>query len=237
MLKIYECCTVSYEIYTKEEKLLKEPRKENYIYVVLVKAHTGLGSIARALFKYEYTHIAVCMDESLKDFITFSRHKHYAPFDCGFMHETLDCYAYGQHKNVKLKVFKVPVSERDLVRIKNYISKIENDRNYIFNIYSMATMGILHGFRIYKAENCMSFVSRIVRLSGAAHMDRPFYKYNIKEIDELLTPFLYQEEIFIKKEELNKGYMDKVPLTRNVALFFSLNYKLIHRALKKGIRN
>ena len=67
----------------------------DYIYIVLVKAHTGLGKAARVLSGgYEYSHIAVCMDDSFEDFITFSRKRHYAPFDAGFMHETRDCYCF-----------------------------------------------------------------------------------------------------------------------------------------------
>ena len=31
-----------------------------YIYIVLIKAHTGLGSVARKFTLYPYTHIAVC---------------------------------------------------------------------------------------------------------------------------------------------------------------------------------
>ncbi|WP_051538342.1 hypothetical protein [Butyrivibrio proteoclasticus] len=212
---------------------VKNTKTKSYIYVALVKAHTGLGAIARALFRYEYTHIAVCMEEPLQDFVTFSRRKHYAPFDCGFMHETLDCYAYGDHKNVKLKVFKVPVTDRNRARIERYINKIENDKDYIFNVYSMATMGILHGFRIYKAENCMSFVSRIVEMSGAVFMDKPFYKYNIKELDALLKPYMYREELFYPKEKKTLGYMDKIPAKKNICMFLSLNGKLIQRILTK----
>ena len=33
--------------------------ENNEIYVVLVKANTGIGKFARIFSKYEYTHIAV----------------------------------------------------------------------------------------------------------------------------------------------------------------------------------
>ena len=50
----------------------------------------------------------------------------------------------------------------------------------------------------------MSFVSRIVELSGAVFMDKPFHKYNIKELDALLKPYEYREELFYPKEILTK---------------------------------
>ena len=118
----------------------KKENQNNYIYVVLVKALTGLGKFARLTSKYDYTHIAVCLDEKLDKFYTFSRRKHYSPFDCGFMIETLDCYAFGKNKNVKLKVFKVPVSKENKEKIEKYIENISEDSKYIFNFYSMITM-------------------------------------------------------------------------------------------------
>ena len=84
--------------------------KDEYIYIVLVKALTGLGRIARKITRYEYTHIAISLDENLEDFITFSRRKHYSPFDAGFMHEKRQYYAFGKNKNVKVKVFKIKIS-------------------------------------------------------------------------------------------------------------------------------
>ena len=38
--------------------------KNDFIYIVLVKAHTGLGKVSRVLSGgYEYSHIAVCKDD------------------------------------------------------------------------------------------------------------------------------------------------------------------------------
>lgn len=41
--------------------------KNDFIYIVLVKAHTGLGKVSRVLSGgYEYSHIAVCKDDHLR---------------------------------------------------------------------------------------------------------------------------------------------------------------------------
>lgn len=212
--------------------------KNNYIYVVLVKALTGLGNFARLIGKYEYTHIAVCLDEKLDKFYTFSRKKHFSPFDCGYMIETLDCYAFGKNEKVKLKVFKIPVSSKNKEEIEKYISKISNDSKYIFNFFSMVTMPIFHGFRIYKSHNCMSFVSKILELTNTVKMSKPYYKYNIKELDELLNDYLYNEDYYKKKKIETKGYMNRVSVTKNILYFIKLNSKLIYRmVIKEKYRN
>ena len=212
---------------------MKKNNKQDYIYIVLVKAMTGLGKFARKFSKYEYTHIAVCLNDKLDDFITFSRKKHFAPFDSGFMHETMDCYAYGNNQKIKLKIFKVPVNKDNKENIIKYISKIENDKDYTFNLYSMATMSLFHGFRIYKTHNCMSFTSKIIELSNAVSMAKKYYKYNIKELDKLLSDYKYKEDYFYKTKIEKKNYMDKVSFVSNIYMFFKLNRKLLYRIISK----
>lgn len=206
-------------------------KNNEYIYIVFVKALTGLGRFARIFSKYEYTHIAVMMDPKKDDYATFSRKKHFTPFDSGFMHETLDCYAFGNNKKVKLKIYKVPVSPAAKQRIQSFIEDIEADKDYIFNIYSMATMSILHGFKITKAHNCMSFVAYILQLSGAADMTRPYYKYNIEEMDELLSEYACKVGYYKPKADNTPGYMDRVSLWSNIIMFIKLNKELIHRMM------
>ena len=208
-------------------------KNNDYIYIVLVKALTGLGKFARRFSKYEYTHIAVCINKNIDDFITFSRKKHYTPFNSGFMHETLDCYAFGNNEKIKLKIFKLPVTIENKKIIEQYIKKVANDNEYIFNLYSMATMSLFHGFRIYKAHNCMSFVSKILKLSKSVNMTKKYYKYSIKDIDILLSDYKYKEEYFYKTKIQNKDYMDKVSFISNVDMFFRLNGKLLYRIFSK----
>lgn len=205
-------------------------KKRDNIYVVLIKALTGLGKFSRKINKYEYTHIAISLNEEMKDFITFSRKLHYAPFQAGFMHEKVEHYAFGNHKKVKVKIFKIPVE--DMKKIKSYAKKVERDGEYIFNLYSMLTMPLLHGFRVYKAHNCMSFVSKIIELTGAVKMDKKYYKYNIEEIERLLASYFYKETE-MEKTVNDKNYMQKVGFLSNLRQFAGLNGKLIYRILFK----
>ncbi|MBQ8245871.1 MAG: hypothetical protein IJZ42_01960 [Lachnospiraceae bacterium] len=208
---------------------MKTNRNE-FIYVVLIKALTGLGGFARKFGNYEYTHIAVACDRSKNDFVTFSRRRHHTPFDAGFMHEKAEYYAFGKHKRVKIKMFAIPVTAEAKEKIEHYIAEIEKDRDYIFNLYSMVSMPLLHGFRIYKAHNCMSFTAKIVELSGAVELSKPYYKYNIRELDSLLHDFFRKEGYLYKRKE-SKAYMKNPGLLYNIVKFAQLNGKLIYRMI------
>lgn len=206
--------------------------KRNSLYVVLVRANTGLGKITRTLFGYEYTHIAVCFDRKLEDFVTFSRRRHFAPFDAGFMHEKRGHYAFGNRKTVKVKVFRVPVTADKMQEILHFVETVEQDKEYVFNLYSMLTMPFLHGFLIYKAHNCMSFVGKILELTGEITLQRPYYRYNIQEIEGLLTKYFYKEGR-LKKRAKEQAYMKPVGLIENGKAFLRLNNILIRRLLHR----
>ena len=211
--------------------------RNEYIYIVLVKAHTGLGKVSRVLSGgYEYSHIAVCRDDRFEDFVTFSRRRHYAPFDAGFMHETRSCYCFGVHDRIKLKIFRLPVDLRARRKIDHFLKQVERQQDrYLFNLYSMVTMPFLHGFVIDHAHHCMSFVGKVVELSGAVCLTRPYYRYDIRDLDLLLAPYVYTERYFSgRNSRTTPGYMDKVTLRENIRQFLLLNKKLLCRITGGG---
>lgn len=164
------------------------------IYVVLIKAHTGLGSIARKIKKFEYTHVAVCFDNSFTDFYSFSRKHHFLPADSGFMIEKRDFYAFGEHKNFKTKIFEIEVPEDNYQSIKNFVEECQKDSQMMFNVFSM----IFWPVEIYKSHNCMTFTAKILELSGVVQLKKDYYKMRLKDIDESLNEFVYSE-----------GYLDR----------------------------
>lgn len=97
----------------------------------------------------------------------------------------------------------------------------------------MATMSLFHGFRIYKAYNCMSFASKVLELSKSVPVTKKYYKYNIKDLDILLSDYKYKEKYFYKTKIQNKNYMNKVSFISNVIIFLKLNEKLLHRIFSK----
>ncbi len=200
------------------------------IYIVLIKAHTGLGKLAKTITGYDYTHIAVCLDRSLTDFITYSRRRHYLPLDAGFMHEYRDYYAFGRHDRVRVKAFKIPVTDSCYQEITDFISRCENDSEQMFNLFSMITMPIVHGFRIYKAHNCMSFTAKIIKLSGAVKMDKSYYRYSIKELDKLLSGYEFFEGYLkrVNSKDYEK-YMEKPKLSEYMQLSANNVFKLLKR--------
>ena len=203
------------------------------IYIVLIKAHTGLGGAARWLTGYPYTHIAVSLDGSLRDFISFSRRYHYFPFEAGFTHEYRDYYAFGKHKDYSVKVFRLPVEAAAYSDILSFIDDREKG-NYLFNLYSMATMPVLGGFRIANAENCMSFTAQIIGLSRCVKLTKPYWRYSIKDMDELLTNLQYfQGKICKRPQDNHSEYMQALCIKRYLTGMIGLLVPLTKRLIMK----
>ena len=204
------------------------------VYIVLIKAHTGLGAVARHITGYPYTHIAVSLDRSMTDFVSFSRRFHNFPFDAGFTHEYRHYYAFGEHRYFCAKIFSLTVTDQNYSAITEYISECEHDSRRIFNLFSMATMPILGGFRIYRADNCMSFAAKIAELSGCVRMSKPYWRWSVRELDELLSDYACFEGKLVRGEnftddEYMKSFSPLKYLTDMIKLISRLTFRAIFR--------
>lgn len=200
------------------------------IYVVLIKAHTGLGSIARKVKKFEYTHVAVCLNSEFRDFYSFSRKHHYLPADAGFMVEKRDFYAFGEHQNFKTKVFEIPVSDENYSKVLKFLEDCKTDEEMMFNAISMIFMPI----EIYKTHNCMTFTAKIIELCDVIKFPKVYYKMRLKDIDQALQEFTYSEGL-LDRESSNdyEEYMRKFSLGTKIAKTTKLFAKLLLRMFTK----
>lgn len=130
-----------------------EKTQQKYIYVCFLATNTTIAKISRKISKCDYTHISISFNESLEDFVSFSRKCTNTPLDAGIVWERRGDYIQPGEAAFRTKIFRIPVSEEKLLSIKKLIWKYERDSEYMFNILSMVTMTVFHGFSIYKTEN------------------------------------------------------------------------------------
>lgn len=200
------------------------------IYIVLIKAHTGLGSVARKLKNFEYTHVALCLNNEFTDFYSFSRRHHYLPADCGYTVEKRDFYAFGDYKQFKTKIFELDVPEDNYVKIINFMDECKNDSEMMFNAISMMFMPV----EIYKTHNCMTFTAKILEISGMISMSKAYYKMRLRDIDKALDSFVYSEGLLDRESSIEyEEYMRKYSIWTKIALTTRLFVRLIGRMFTK----
>ena len=186
------------------------------IYVVVIHENTGIAKLARVVQQYQYSHIAICLDEHLSDFMSFSRRRYHVPFDSGFMRETRNCFGDMRSSQFKAKVFRIEITDDELARITKLIREIEGDPEYLFNIFSMITLPLIHGFDLPKTHTCISFTARVLQEVASLHLTKPCYKYSIQDIDELLTSHTHFEGLIDKDDNHVAGYMDTPGMLTNI---------------------
>ena len=207
----------------------------NEVYIVLIRAHTGLGGFARFFTRYAYTHAAVSLDRSMTDFVSYSRRYHSFPFDAGFTHEYRDYYAFGRHRDVRVKVFRLCPDDERMQAVRSFIARCETDPDQIFNLYAMLTMQFLHGLPVYKAHNCMSFTAKIAALTGCVRLEKSPERYSLPELDALLQDHLYFEGSLPRRRSAGyRNYMRGFAPVKYLGDLCRLNGKLIFRLLTRS---
>ena len=207
---------------------------QKYIYVVLIESYTGLGILLKKFTGYRYEHIAVSLDKSLKEFYSFSRKQHHHPFKAGFMKEYRDYYAFEEYQKFYSKIFAIPVTDEQYYDIKKFIDRLLNDDEQIFNLFAMLTTPIIHGFRVYKAHNCMDFTARVIEMAGVK-LNKPFYKYDIPDIEKLLNGYPMKEG-YVKRLDSDdyEKYVEKSNIFTGACEFLKAVVTLTNRCLFKS---
>lgn len=138
-----------------------------YIYVILSATPTMMGKFIRVFTRSSFNHSSISLSEDWNEMYSFARYRASNPLVGGFVKEFPERLSLGKDKSVYIKVYKIPVSDEQFIRIKKFIYKIRDDREQ--NIYNtIAPLGILtgHCFNKYKAYTCSDFVAHSLVMGG-----------------------------------------------------------------------
>lgn len=209
---------------------------QKYVYVALLYIPSGVGEFVKFWTRYGYSHVTFSFDENLETNHAFSRVKENTPFVGGYVCERKSYYTSGKDVDIDTIIYKIPVTEQEYHNIEEYIELIKNDKEYLYNMYSMCTLAVIGGFVTYKAMHCTEFVVKILSMISAVTLTKKWYKYLPKDINHDLEQFIvYQgildtkgtsrdEQDFFFKEVGKKEYRRK-----SFYIFRELVYRLIHK--------
>ena len=106
------------------------------------------------------------------------------------MEEDESFYFHGK-KNIQLNelIFEIEVTDKEFLEISNYIDKIKNDNEYIFNYVSALFMFLLGGIKVYKSFHCVEFVSVILDMIDQISLPKKTHKMHPKDLYLVLKNF------------------------------------------------
>lgn len=190
-----------------------ESEKESkYVYVILTSTQSKFGKVIRAITKDTYNHMSIATLDDLSDICTFGRRKYSTPLNAGFTHERLEYYTLNKYNNIGVKLYKIPVSKNQYDKVVFELSKIENDTDYMYNLFSALTYPVLGGFRTYKAYTCVEFVATVLNKSGVVCIENA-HKVTPNEYGNILNNYEYYignlEDILSESEAIDTEFFTK----------------------------
>ena len=155
------------------------------IYIVLSSTYTYFGRTIRAVGRIRYNHASISLDEGLQEMYGFGRQKHTALLTGKLVRENISRFTLNKVSNVDVTVFKIPVSDEKYDDVVKVIHAVHDDREYLYNLFSVLTYPLTKGLSVYKAFTCIEFIMYLLSRTGI-EFDKPLYEY---KPDDLLTIF------------------------------------------------
>ena len=125
------------------------------IYIVISKTCTNFGKTIRTVGRVRYNHASIALDEGLRELYSFGRQKHAALLTGKLVRENISRFTLDKVSNVDITVFKVPVTDEQYDDLTEFIRTVYEDREYLYNLFSVLTYPLTKGLSVYKAFTCI----------------------------------------------------------------------------------
>ena len=174
-------------------------KNQKYVYVALLYIPSAVGRFVKFWTRYGYSHVTFSFDENLETNHAFSRVKEFTPLVGGYTIEHKSYYTSGNDVKIDTIIYKIPVTNEEYNNIKKFIDEIKNDNEYLYNYFSMCTLAVIGGFRVYKAMHCTEFVAKILTMISSVKMSKKWYKYLPKDFNNDLKEYTIYDGIMDTK--------------------------------------
>lgn len=161
-----------------------------HLYIVISKTATRFGYMLRKVGKVKYNHAAVALDPELNEMYSFARKQYKTPLIVGMVKENVERYTLRKSSDIQVVIFKIPVTQEQYDDVNKMIQDMWNDREYLYNLFSVLTWPVTKGFAIYKAYSCIEFTMTVMERTGYT-LTKPAYQYTPDELLDLFSEYIY----------------------------------------------
>lgn len=182
------------------------------IYVVVSSTYTYFGKTIRVFGKIRYNHASIALDDKFQEIYSFGRQKHAALLTGKLVKENISRFTLDKESNVDVTIFKIPVTEEQYRDIRDFIHAVHEDREYLYNLFSVLTYPLTKGLSVYKAFTCIEFIMYLLTRVGM-EFGRPLYEYKPDDLLELLRDdILFQGNLleYVNEKKAVTNYFDRL---------------------------
>lgn len=210
---------------------------EYNIYLIISKTNTKFGRLIRRFGGIQYNHASIALDSELSETYSFARQRHSLVLSGKLVRENISRFTLNIATNVDVTIFEIPVTEEQHKEVKKLIDEIYNDREYLYNLFSVLTYPLTKGLSVYKAFTCNEFAMYILKILGH-EITKPLYQYKPDDLLEILSDKIYYQGNlleYVTEKTAETDYFDGMRLVDIRDSFFCIS-KLLYRTvtLKKN---
>lgn len=141
--------------------------REKHLYLLLSDTGTILTRLIKTYTRMPYNHSSIAFDRNLREVYSFGRKKADNPFIGGFVKEDMDSVLFRQ---AKCAVYSLRVTDNQIKKIKQYIRKIEMEKDkYHYNFLGLFGVILNKPINRKKAFFCSQFVAAALKESNIIH--------------------------------------------------------------------
>jgi len=140
--------------------------ENNKLYVMISKTHTGIGKAIRMFSRYPYNHVALTLDSSFRNWVSFARYNRDTPLYGGFTKEPVERYFADEtaDNTVQVKVFALDITKehhKNLSELFSCAGDLESGMVYNFFDIIAATVGAK--IPVANAYTCLGFARAVLQ--------------------------------------------------------------------------
>ncbi len=204
------------------------------IYILITQTHTGFAGAVRRFAKVKYNHAAIALDENLTELYAFARPKHSAVMLARLVKESMFRYSLGKHSSVDCTIFKLDITDEQYEWVYNTIQGMLDNRDYMYNLFSVLSTPLTGGFATYQAFSCIEFIVYLLKRLGYP-VDKPLYRYRPDDLISLLSwQVHFQGNLLIYKPDdtVDECYYEHLSV-KEVMASMVVPFKLVYRLMFK----
>ena len=187
---------------------------QKYLYVLFSSTPYRMGRMIRFVTGEPYNHVAIALEEDLRELYAFARRYYRTPLYGGFVTE----HPYRYHHNgatADVRICRIPVTDAQRQALDRQLQTMSaQSGRYLYNHLSALAAPIHRKIAVRDAFTCAEFAVSV--LSGLGLELDPRRFYSIGDIADRLAPYRYYEGKFPVPPEENPDFFRRRPVPHPV---------------------
>ena len=158
---------------------------ENYVYIMISKTNTVLGTMIQKSLGVSYNHCSITLDESLETIYSVGRKEMHNVFIAGFVTESKSRGFFAIHNDADIVLLRLPVyiQKEEFMEIILEYQQTPFKYNLLGLLYCYCGIPIIRENKLF----CSQFVDQVLKKSGIECFNKP--SELIRPHDFLEIPF------------------------------------------------